>query len=149
MNTDVNILIITDATPDDAGEYTVIAKNENGSFKFTVTVLVGAPEGAEIIKTVESKRSVTVVEETMVDGQVVERTVKEDVSEETPQTTVERRAPVEEPAEEVIQVIQEEGQPPKFEQPPEPMLVDFGETIKLTCKVTGQHPCFLILRGAR
>ena len=59
----------------------MIAENKYGSFKFTVTVLVGKPEGAEIVMTtVLSKR--TVVEETLVDGKVVERVVKEDTTEE-------------------------------------------------------------------
>lgn len=144
MSQDLNILIINDATADDSGEYTVVAENENGSFKFTVTVLVGKTEGAEITKVVESKRSVTVVEETVVDGQVVERTVKEEVSEEVPEVTVEKVVKEEvqqveaKPEPEVVHVMEEEeGEAPKFVQPPEAMLVDIGETIKLTCKVSG------------
>ena len=75
------IFVITNSTPDDAGDYTVIAENDYGQFKFTVTVLVGKPEGAELVtKTMESKSTVKVIEETLVDGKVVERTVKEETS---------------------------------------------------------------------
>ena len=243
---DLHILIILDATESDAGDYTVIAENKYGSFKFTVTVLVGKPEGAEIVmKTVQSKR--TVVEETLVDGKVVERVVKEDTTEEAPETvelkpeevkpkevvtelvsaeikpevTTEAKMEVEETKsvsstqdigmtetlvlertedvtstetktsetsqatvltaepsedqvtmkvtevkEEVKKVAvkkakpteseesssssssseesssessseEEEGKPPKFVQPPEPVFVDVGETIQLSCKVSG------------
>ena len=215
---EIHFLIIVDATADDAGDYTIIAENEHGRFKFTVTVLVGRPEGAEIVKkTIESKRSVKVIEETMVDGKMVERVVQEDVTEdvkedepkketvsettkmvmqETPKTedvetafmitlggdteaveltgtktvktdtskteettikaestettmteegVVEEKASVtkSKPAEthDVSStdsfIIEDAGEPPKFVVPPEPVFVDVGETVKLSCKVTG------------
>ena len=138
MKQDLHVLIIKDSTPEDAGEYTVVAENDHGSFRFTVTVIVGLPEGAEVIKTTESKRSVTMVEETVVDGQVVERTVTKE--EDEPTVAVEKTTEVlaeKKPTEVVTVVQEEEGAAPKFEQPPEPMLVDVGEQIRLTCRVTG------------
>lgn len=188
MKQDLNILTIIEATKEDEGTYTVIAENKFGSFKFSVTVLVGRPEGAEIIKTTESKKSVTVVEETVVDGKVVERTVKEDVSETEPETVVETISAVSEAtptettvtektvtkktSEEAVHIkgskdklaesasalqivsiegsepesdTDEEGKAPKFVQAPEPVFVNFGETIRLTCKVEGGHKCLLKL----
>ena len=197
----------------------VIAENDYGTFKFTVTVLVGKPEGAEIVtKKIESKSSVKVVEETIVDGKVVERSVKEETEDTKPEEkamvtekktiktdsevtkddtvivvaaveetkesqtemkskvtsedevslkaktkeVVEVKEPKKEPKKPVSSSSEEssseessseessseessseeetdkpKGQPPKFSQPPEPVLVDVGETIKLTCKVTG------------
>ena len=184
MKTGLNILVIEDATKDDEGKYVVIAENKFGTFKFSVTVLVGRPEGGEIIKTTESKRAVTVIEETVVDGEVVERTVKEDVSEGEPKTVVEKitlegSKPVQTAAQATLSTSEEsadltmkgvadesvtlsetmkitgtateesltpmEGSPPKFSQPPEPIFVDFGETIKLSCKVEGWHITVLCL----
>ena len=135
MAQDLNILVIMDANKDDSGEYTVVAENEHGTFRFTVTVLVGKTAGAEIIRTTESKRTVTTIEETVVDGEVVERTSKSETSEATPEVTVEKTDISEGPL--PVEVIHEEGTAPKFEQPPEPMLVDIGEEIRLTCRVTG------------
>lgn len=196
----LHILVIMDANTQDAGDYTAIARNDYGSFKFTVTVLVGNTEGAEIVKkTVESKRTTKLIEETIVDGKVVDKTVHE-VTEEMPtvsesvdtsvtqkitesgsdvalqeeikfetdvQTTrkqskseivtiKEQKTVKESSVERKIgdevkmtkkekimtsessqKISGEEGQPPKFTQPPEPVLVDVGETIKLTCRVSG------------
>ena len=155
MKQDLNILVIEKALAEDAGKYTAIAENKFGSFKFSVTVLVGKPEGAEIIKTIESKRSVKMIEETVVDGEVVDRKVTEEFSEEKPETVevvkqeettaVTISGTAEEVKESVMELktvtveapTEEEGEPPKFVRAPEPVFVDFGETIELTCRVTG------------
>ena len=61
------MLIISNPTKDDAGEYTVVAENKTGSFKFTVPVVVGMPKGA-----VERGKSGEVIEEKPLDSKAVE-----------------------------------------------------------------------------
>lgn len=138
---DIYSLLISDATKEDSGDYTVRATNENGSFTYTVTVLVGIPEGAQIV---ETTRKTTSVHETIIDGEVVERIEKEDTKVEKADDVVETKKEV---VEEVVQQEEvkevkaakpkEDTKSPKIEVPPEPVEVDVGETIKLSCKVTG------------
>ena len=150
QKTDLYVLTISEATADDAGDYMVKATNKFGTFRFTVTVLVGKPEGATIV---ESKRTMTSVTETIVDGEVVDRVEKEDVQVEKfddvdsksslKLTTTSKKEVVEEEAvsaekvEKVQSVKTEDDKSPKIEVPPKPVSVDEGETIRLTCKVTG------------
>ena len=163
------LLIIHDANREDAGEYIALAANEHGSFKYRITVIVAAdketvkPIETKIMKTITTKRTVSVVEETLVDGKVVERTVKNEITEEKPddallaheQTSVDkscfhieeieddakptRRVPEEKTRKAVPwdEESSDEGEPPKFVQPPEPVYVDIGEIIKLICQVSG------------
>ena len=164
MKTDLYTLTIKEAVKDDAGDYTVKAVNKFGSFTFTVTVLVGRPEGAKIV---ETTRTTTSVQETIIDGEVVDRVEKKDVQvdkadevdvEKTMVTATVDEAKVEvsettavsatqEVVEEFVEETKvketevkepkEDKRAPKIVIPPEPTVVDVGEMIRLTCKVSG------------
>lgn len=152
---------------EDAGEYMVIAMNEHGTFRFRITVVVSdkslpKPRERKIIKTTTSKRTVTVVEETLVDGKVVERSVRNEVIEDKPgdvkefeEASVHIKEVHEEIAADKVKVSQSspkgdqlestpkdsaagEGTPPTFVEPPEPVYVDVGDDINLVCRIKGQ-----------
>ena len=157
---DLHLLIIQDADSHDAGEYMALAINDHGSFRFRITVIVAdspPPPQQKIRKTIKTKRTVSVVEEMLVDGKVVERTVvKETMEEDEP-----GELGVEEASvlitditdqlstshtvtssdlidfETTSTVTSEEGTPPTFVKPPEPVYVDIGEDINLSCQVKG------------
>lgn len=74
LDTDINTLRITKAVKEDAGEYTIKAENERGVIEFTVNVIIGKASEIEII---ESTKTLTVTEQTIVDGEVTESVVKE------------------------------------------------------------------------
>ena len=164
-DTDLHILLIEDAEPSDAGEYMALAANEHGSFRFRITVIVADQQDAppppqrKILKTITTKRTVSVVEETLVDGQVVERTVVQEVTEENPSEVVEGMEEASIHIQDITRLAEstpqsvtspepkvnhleaadgEEGSPPTFIEPPEPVYVDIGEDIKLSCRVKGQ-----------
>ena len=108
---DVDILEIRDANEDDAGEYTVKAINAAGTTEVTVGVGVQVRESSE---EEEKKVQVTVI-------------ASESESSETELST------------EITS--EEEPTPsqyaPDFEEKPQPTSVTLGDTIKLTCLVTG------------
>ena len=164
---DLHILIIEDADRNDAGEYMALAANEHGSFRYRITVIVAddeqghASQQRKIRKTVTTKRTVSVVEETLVDGQVVERTIQsEEITEDAPsvhdRSIEEASVRIEDVTEKITpslllatRVVQtdepndletvNDGSPPTFTEPPEPVYVDVGDDINLSCRVQGQR----------
>ena len=46
---DVHLLVISDANPDDAGEYIVKATNEGGDVSATVNIAVSVPEEIKVL----------------------------------------------------------------------------------------------------
>ena len=166
MNSDVYSLVIKDATLDDAGDYMVKAENSKGSFNFTVSVIVGKSAPTE---SVESTHTVKSFCQTIVDGKVVDSSEKEEVSvgkggltttsfreEGMPRSVsveevtdkdlgasameVRQTFTVEEPTSD--EEFGDDADGPQIVIAPEPTVVDVGETIKLSCKVTGQRRCF-------
>ena len=81
MDTDVYELIIKNAKKEDAGDYVIKAENSTGHFTYTVSVVVGKPKDMGVI---ETSRSMTSVEETIVDGEVkMQKVTKEEKVMET------------------------------------------------------------------
>ena len=111
---DMSTLIIEETTETDSGSYTVKAINKWGVVVSTVSVMV-APKGAKI----ERKGDVI---------QIIQ--ASESITEEV----------LEETTEEVSEIPKKKAdkhQSPEFEIGPEPTIVPVGETLKLSCKVTG------------
>lgn len=141
-------------------------QNEHGSFKYTVVVAVGklqtdksefstAEKTSKLHRqTSETKTTTTITEETIVGSDAMTTsTTESDVRTSTTgahdiqvknkgeakkDTLPKQRKPWEDyTTSESEASSAEEGEPPKFVTPPEPLYIDVGENIKLTCKVTG------------
>lgn len=189
----MSTLTINDAVKEDAGEYMIKAENDKGVIEFTVNIIIGKASEMEIV---ESTRTVTVTEQTIVDGEVTESVVKKEetvekmvdgeVTVDTTVTEAKMTEPTETKVEEIVQeekvevvesqevkaevketavegktvetVVESkveeievstevEAEPapeedtgaPKMELAPKPVVVDVGETIKISCKFTGKN----------
>ncbi len=145
MKTDEYTLEIQNASKDDIGEYTAVAKNVKGTITVLITVTFKVKkEAKKEVKKKEEKQK-EVVEETVEIGETKlpeskappveekcvkdsETVVKEDVAAE------EREKVQEKPKEDEKKVI--EGKP-SFVKQPENIQIEEGETIRLVCQVKG------------
>lgn len=124
-------LTIETAELADAGEYALQAENQHGGFTLKVNVMVKKAEEdleeTKIEHSILTKES-SKVEETQEGSLVLSESVKVESKEES------------EMAVEAVETKESAAAgAPNMIQPPDPVVLGIGETITLSCKVTGQH----------
>ncbi len=163
MKTDEYILEIKNATKDDVGEYTAVAKNEKGTITVVMTVMFKVKkqkkeeetkpelveETIEVQETKVAESSTISIEETTVKQVKTDTTLSEEATisaditggtaQMTEEVTVEEIKIQEKPREkEPEKTSLKEGKPEFVLQPQTTLQIEEGQTITLRCQVKGR-----------
>ena len=159
MKTDEYILEIQNASKDDIGEYTAVAKNEKGSITVVMTVTFKVKkvkakeieeekkpevveEAIEVEETQAAESSITSIDETTVEQVKTDITSSEEVTistDITEKTTIEETKVPDKPKEkEPKEAKPEDGKPEFVIQPQTTVEIEEGQTITLKCQVKGR-----------